>query len=268
MNILRLCIWFALLVIIFVPLEKLFARRTQKIFRKEFANDLVYYFLNSILPSLLLIVPLSVIAWGVHQFLPEGVYNWGATLSVRMRLLLAIVIGDFGGYWGHRWLHEIPFLWGFHSIHHSAKEIDWLVNTRAHPIDMVFNRFCGLSLIYLLGLAQPTGEKADIVPLLYVVIGTIWSFFIHANIRWRFGWLERLISTPAFHHWHHTNDEPRYVNKNYAAIFPWIDQLFGTLYLPRNRWPKIYGTNTFVAEDLVRQLLEPLKSGVSHKKGN
>ena len=65
--------------------------------------------------------------------------------------------GEIGYYWGHRWSHEIPFLWRFHSIHHSAEEIDFLVNTRAHPFDMVFGRFCGLVPMYVLGLGGPVG---------------------------------------------------------------------------------------------------------------
>ncbi|MES9906417.1 MAG: sterol desaturase family protein [Sedimenticola sp.] len=47
------------------------------------------------------------------------------------------------------------------------------------------------------------------------------------------GWLEWLISTPVFHHWHYTHDGPEYVDKNYATMFPWIDRLFGTYYLPK-----------------------------------
>lgn len=56
-------------------------------------------------------------------------------------VILAIVVGEVGAYWGHRWSHEIPWLWRFHAIHHSAEEMDWLVNTRAHPLDMFFGRF-------------------------------------------------------------------------------------------------------------------------------
>jgi sterol desaturase/sphingolipid hydroxylase (fatty acid hydroxylase superfamily) len=65
--------------------------------------------------------------------------------------------------------------------------MDWLVNTRAHPLDMVFTHYCGLFPIYVLGLAQPTGNGVDLVPLLLAIVGTVWSFVIHANVRWRFG---------------------------------------------------------------------------------
>jgi hypothetical protein len=77
-------------------------------------------------------------------------------------------------------------------------------------------------------------NQLDLVPVLVIVAGTIWGFFIHANVNWRLGFMERLISSPAFHHWHHS------VNKNYAPMLPWVDQMFGTLYLPE-QWPEKYG---------------------------
>ncbi len=268
LDVLRLSIWLGLLIIIFVPLERFSPQNKQKVFRQEFLIDVSYYFLNSLLPKLLLVLPLSIVAGVVHLLGPSGLYAGIASLSVGTRFFFAIVVGELGSYWGHRWMHEFPVLWQFHAIHHSAKEMDWLVNTRAHPIDIFFIRLCGLVPIYLLGLAQPTGQTIDVVPLLYVVFGTIWSFVIHANLSWRFGWMEKLISTPAFHHWHHTNDGPEYYDKNYAAIFPWVDQLFGTFYLPRNRWPGKYGIDQSIASDLTGQLLNPFiypaKSSVSH----
>ncbi len=70
------------------------------------------------------------------------------------------------------------------------------------------------------------------MPALIVLVVTMWGFFIHANVRWRLGPLEWLISTPAFHHWHHTLAEPR--DRNYASMLPWMDWIFGTYYLPGN----------------------------------
>ncbi len=258
-NIVRLCVWLVLLTVIFVPLERLFAVHRQKIFRKAFASDVLYYFLSSLLPKMLLILPLSAVAWVVHRWAPAGDNLWIACITVSTRLAAYLVVGEVGGYWGHRWSHEIPLLWRFHAIHHSAEEVDWLVNTRAHPIDMFFTRLCGFVPMYMLGLAQPTGNQLDFVPYLVTVVTTVWGFFIHSNVKWRLGWLEWAISSPAFHHWHHTNDGPEFINKNYAAMLPWVDQCFGTMYLPKRQWPRNYGTDSVVAPGFMGQLVEPLE---------
>jgi sterol desaturase/sphingolipid hydroxylase (fatty acid hydroxylase superfamily) len=67
------------------------------------------------------------------------------------------------------------------------------------------------------------------------------------------------VATPAFHHWHHTNDGAEYFNKNYAAIFPWMDKLFGRFYLPKKRWTKKYGIDGPIAPSFAGQLLQPFK---------
>jgi sterol desaturase/sphingolipid hydroxylase (fatty acid hydroxylase superfamily) len=257
LDLLRLGIWLLLLMMVFVPLEKLFAVHPQSVFRKSFAIDLGYYFLNNLLPKALLVLPMAVIAWSLHSVVPAGLHSWVADLPLWNRLPAALVVGEVGFYWGHRWTHQIPFLWRFHAIHHSAEEIDWLVNTRAHPLDIVFVRLCGFVPMYALGLAQPmAGRSVDMVPLLIMLIGTLWGFFIHSNLRWRFGWFGLLISTPAFHHWHHTNDA--HINKNYASMLPIMDKVFGTWYMPKREWPRRYGIDAPVADSLAGQLMQPL----------
>ncbi len=256
-DVLRLGVWLVLLLAVFVPVEKVWVLRPQRVLRRGFGTDLAYYFLSGLLPKLLLVLPISVLAGLMHSQTQIGFYAWTAGIPGWLRLPLAMMVGDIGSYWGHRWTHQIPLLWRFHSIHHGAEEIDWLVNSRAHPIDMVFVRVCGLVPMYLLGLAQPTGSTADLVPVLVTLLGNFWGFFIHANIKWRFGWLEYLVSSPAFHHWHHTNDRPENTNKNYAALLPWVDKLFGTLYLP-NSWPTQYGVDGPLPSDLAGQLLHPI----------
>jgi sterol desaturase/sphingolipid hydroxylase (fatty acid hydroxylase superfamily) len=123
---------------------------------------------------------------------------------------------------------------------------------------MVFSRFCGLVPIYALGLGGPAGAADSAVPVVVTLIGTIWGFFIHANLRWRFGPLEWLVSTPAFHHWHHTRSGP--INRNYASTLPWLDWIFGTAYLPRNELPTAYGIETDLPDTLAEQLIYPLCS--------
>jgi sterol desaturase/sphingolipid hydroxylase (fatty acid hydroxylase superfamily) len=177
-------------------------------------------------------------------------------MPLAMRFAVSMVVAEIGFYWGHRWSHEIPFLWRFHAIHHSAEEMDWLVNTRAHPIDLVFTRLCGFIPMYVLGLTQPMARTRDVVPLLVILTANMWGFFIHANLNWRFGPLEWLVATPAFHHWHHTYEEP--LNRNFSPMLPWVDRLFGTYYVPKAQWPSRYGTEAPVASGLAGQLLQPL----------
>jgi sterol desaturase/sphingolipid hydroxylase (fatty acid hydroxylase superfamily) len=246
----HLSVWLLLLCAIFVPLERLAGVRRQAFFRREFLTDLGYYALNSLFVGLVLGTPLVLIGAAIHQLLPSAALDAVAALPGGARLALALLVGEIGFYWAHRLTHRTPLLWRFHSIHHSARDIDFLTNTRAHPVDMVFTRMCGFIPVLAFGL---TGGGPTVTALV-LVIGTLWGFFIHANVRWRFGFLEHVIATPFFHRWHHTNDGRR--DGNYAAMFPFVDHLFGTYHSPQ-QWPASYGIDEAMPSSLGGQLLNP-----------
>ena len=255
----RLANGLILVAVIFLPLERLFPLTRQRVFRRGFVRDIGYYFLNNLIPAMILVVPTALMVGMLHRYLPKSYLDWVAAQPFAARMVAAVIIGDLGSYWGHRWMHEIPFLWRFHSLHHSATKMDWLVNTYAHPLDMAFTRFCGIFLLYVVGLAQISPSQIDKVPVAFTLITSLWGYFIHANLRWRFGFLEQLVATPAFHHWHHTNDGPDKINKNYAANLPWLDRLFGTLYLPRDQRPETYGINEQMPDTMPAQLIKPFR---------
>ena len=248
--------WLLLLSAIFIPLERLWGVQPQKVFRRGVWTDLSYYFVNSLLLSALLILPMAALAWGLHAVVPGTLLGLASGLPFGARLFLGLVAGEFGYYWVHRAMHEVPFLWRFHAVHHSAEQIDWLVSSRAHPVDLVLSRVAGFIPMYVLGLAHPIQNVLDPVSIAVVLVGTIWGFFIHANLRWRFGPLEWLVATPAFHHWHHTNDEN--FNHNYSTMLPWMDRIFGTHYMPRGKWPPSYGIDDKLPDSFSDQLLYPL----------
>jgi sterol desaturase/sphingolipid hydroxylase (fatty acid hydroxylase superfamily) len=59
----------------------------------------------------------------------------------------------------------------------------------------------------------------------------------------------------------------QYINKNYATIFPLMDILCGTLYLPKQRWPESYGIETSMSSSLTGQLLlQPLDRELANPK--
>ena len=266
-SLLRLSLWLAILVVIFVPLEYFFAVHSRKPLRKGVGTDLCYYFLNSLVPAALLSFPAALLGWSAQHAIPGNVFVWTASLPFWTRAILGLVAGEVGYYWGHRWSHQIPFLWRFHSVHHSAEEVDFLVNTRAHPLDMVFSRTCGLIPMYALGLGGPTSASGgSTLPILVTLVGTMWGFFIHANLKWTFGPLEWLISTPKFHHWHHT--KTGLIDHNYASTLPWLDRLFGTHNLPKE-WPESYGIVTPMPSAMIDQLtfqLFPADAPVAEKE--
>jgi len=105
--------------------------------------------------------------------------------------------------------------------------------------------------LYALGFSRPPIYA-------YLVFVGFHAVFLHANVKFRFGWLEPLVGTPRFHHWHHS-PQAEALDKNFAIHLPWIDRLFGTLHLPKEEWPASYGLEGDpVPEGYVRQLGYPL----------
>jgi sterol desaturase/sphingolipid hydroxylase (fatty acid hydroxylase superfamily) len=248
------CVSLVVVIALFAPLEQLFPVRRARFFYPGWSVNFGWYFVNALTPIFLLGPPSAAIAWAIHAALPAAWTGAAAGLPLWARMSAAMVVGELGFYWGHRWSHEWRWLWRFHAVHHSAEHIGFLVNTRAHPIDMVFTRLCGLVLLYATGLAAPVGPNPTLIPALVLFIGSMWSYFIHANVRWRLGPLEEVLSSPAFHHWHHTREDHR--DHNYASMLPIMDRLFGTFYLP-SAWPAEYGTDTPMPATVTGQLLEP-----------
>lgn len=243
------------LAVIFAPLEALYAERKVKFFYPGFSIDLGWYFLNALAIAFLLAPPMLLVAKATHALLPSALTGLGAHLPLWLRMIAAMIVGEVGFYWGHRWSHEIPFLWRFHAVHHSARHVGFLVNTRAHPVDLVFTRLCGFTLLFATGLADAAGSKPSLIVAAVLFTGSIWSYFIHANTRVQLGPLEEIVSSPFFHHWHHTKLDHK--NHNYASMLPVMDRVFGTFYAPRH-WPAEYGIQTEMAESMPAQLVDPL----------
>ena len=61
----------------------------------------------------------------------------------------------------------------------------------------------------------------------HLCVPGVWSYFIHANVRWRLGPPEEIISSPAFHHWHRTLEDHK--DHNYASMLPVMDRVWDFL---------------------------------------
>ena len=205
----------------------------------------------------MLAVPVAVLALAVHRLVPFRVYTLAAGAPFWVKACAGLVLGDIAYYWAHRWMHTVPLLWRFHAIHHSAPEIDFMVNTRMHPVDMVLSRFSGLIPLYIFGLTGPVDPDAGVLAFGVIIIGKLWGFFVHANLRGSFRMLGYVLTTPAFHHWHHALTP---ADRNFASMLPWLDRLFGTYYLPKDVFPERYGTLDLVSDKFSGQLISPFLS--------
>jgi len=261
------------LALLMLPLERAFPLRPapSRDAREQFGR-VAWYFLTSLVPGRLLALPLFALAWFAARAMPPSVAEAAGALPGPLRFALALVVADVGGYLGHRAMHANAWLWRFHAVHHAPRHLDWLVNVRAHPVDLVVTRFCALMPLVLLGLARPAGAGPDWVPLAVVLAGSTWGYVIHANVRWRLGWLEHVVSSPSFHHWHHAREsagagegsgasegegDPPHRHGNYAALLPLVDRAFGTLRRDATPWPAACGIDEAMSPDLSGQLADP-----------
>jgi sterol desaturase/sphingolipid hydroxylase (fatty acid hydroxylase superfamily) len=193
-----------------VPLERVLAlHKEQMVLRRGWLNDVIYLLLNAQLTMLglgLLVVAIIVIAgWLMPASMRAGV----ATQPYWAQIIEMIVLSDIGFYYAHRAFPAFPFLWKFHSIHHSIEELDWLAAARVHPVDQIRTKGCALLPVFALGFS-------DVAIGVYMLIYRWQSVLIHSNVRLNFGPLRWLLASPEFHHWHHNNDrEAR--NKNFAG---------------------------------------------------
>jgi sterol desaturase/sphingolipid hydroxylase (fatty acid hydroxylase superfamily) len=237
------------LAVIFIPIERLFALRPQKVLRSGWKTDVVHFAVNTLLTNLGLVVPIVVVGLGLRALVPATVHHDILGQPTWAQFVEAFLLAELGGYAGHRAAHRVPVLWRFHKVHHSITEMDWLAAAHLHPIDQVWTRSCAVIPLFVLGFSRGTFGG-------FLAFTTFQAIFIHANVRLTFGPLRWVVATPEFHHWHHAN-QPEAMNANFAGEFPWIDALFGTLYLPAGERPQAFGIDEQQPAGYLHQLAWP-----------
>jgi sterol desaturase/sphingolipid hydroxylase (fatty acid hydroxylase superfamily) len=242
----------AILAVIFIPLERLFALHPHRVLRRGWRTDVVHFLVNGAALRIGMLVSVVVIGGFLRAFVPAPLRDAVAASPGWAQIAAGLTIATIGGYAGHRAAHEVPLLWRFHRVHHSSRELDWLAATHLHPLDETFTRSVAVLPLYALGFGRVSLGA-------FLILITLQAIFIHANVRLRFGPLRWVIGTPQFHHWHHAR-EPQAYNSNYAGEFPLLDALFGTLYFPANRWPAQYGVDVTQPDGYLRQIAWPFRT--------
>lgn len=238
-----------LMSIIFVPLERVFYLRQQRFLREGLATDLSHYALNHLLMGGVFVLIVWPGNWIHQNIFQNRVPQITQQMPLWLQVLSILFIADFAQYWIHRYFHTRKRWWQFHKIHHSTMTMDWLASSRLHIGDVIATRAFSYVPIVCLGFSHAAVQ-------IYMPIVAVQALFVHSNVRFNFGPLRYILTTPLLHHWHHSSD-PKALDKNFAVTFSIIDVVFGTFYCPRT-WPETYGLyKERISNSFVKQLVYP-----------
>lgn len=205
-------------------------------------------------PTISFLITKPLVAYGIIVFLSVGrdhlPYQIFADYVVSLPLLFQIFLGllviDIALWIRHGFVHK--YLWSFHAVHHSAKEVSWITTHRLHPLDQFVMSLINFATLYMIGFSAEGMAAA-------LMIYKFNNYFVHSNIvldypkPWKY-----IFVSPNMHRWHHALEREAY-NKNFCVVFAFIDYVLGTYYVPDNALPKGYGSNQTELDDIERKTI-------------
>jgi len=176
--------WLIAVSLFFFLLEVIIPwRKKQTVFRKDFWLDAFYMFFNFFLFSLIIYNAASDVVVNLFndgiKSLTNG-FNLQASNPLNSYplwavLLIGFVVRDFVQWWIHRLLHNNNWLWQFHKVHHSVKEMGFAAHLRYHWMENVVYRTLEYIPLALLGIG--------LYDFFVIHIFTLaWGHYNHSNI--------------------------------------------------------------------------------------
>jgi sterol desaturase/sphingolipid hydroxylase (fatty acid hydroxylase superfamily) len=187
------------LVLGFVALVVLAERRWPCVARPLLARGHVHDALYTVFYAVV-VVPLIVLTGVGFADLLHRTAGWSEVprlaLVPRWVVVIVAVVAIDGLNWlAHLANHRVTMLWRLHAVHHAQEEMSVLTSFRAHPLVHVSFLITVLPTFVL--VANGT------VPGLVFSGYACYAALGHANLRWDFGPLRRVLVSPAYHRLHH-----------------------------------------------------------------
>ncbi len=238
-----------LVAVIFVPIELLRPAHARKAPTwQRYRTDLLHALVGG------LVIRIAVILTTFAAFELTGPVASMHDVPVWLQIPIFILAVDFCVWLAHRLFHAVPMLWKFHAVHHSSESLDWLAAYRVHPVEQVIT---GL----IMTIPALFLEFSPIAIVTQAAIYRWYAILLHSNVEISFGPLNRILGTPAFHHWHHADQAEAY-DRNFGAQFVIWDRLFGTTYDARGRKPTRFGLSEPLPENFVDHMLSPFRKKI------
>jgi sterol desaturase/sphingolipid hydroxylase (fatty acid hydroxylase superfamily) len=225
-SLIIICSWAVILTILerIFPLEK-----GQKIFRKGFWMDFFWYTLvQSFLLGVIIAFIIRMIDSSTDISRLKIIYDW----PVFYQVLLFFITHDLWQYWFHRLQHTNKYFWRTHEAAHATPEVDWLVGSRSHSIEILIAQTIEFAPIVLLG-AKPE------IAIIKATMDSIWGMYNHSNLKINHSFLIYIFNGPQLHRWHHSKALKPAVNfSTKLSLWDWI---WGAAYNPFPEMPEKYG---------------------------
>jgi sterol desaturase/sphingolipid hydroxylase (fatty acid hydroxylase superfamily) len=205
------------------------AKRNQKILSVGFAQDTIWFGFD-IVAQATVIAALATYWQAVYR-------EYFSFLTIRaieefpfwLRFTIAVLVADFAGWLHHYMRHKIWWMWPFHAIHHSQKELNLFTAVRYHVLEYMLT-----AVIYVFFFGMFTMNPHAVI--YYSLFYGWYTKMTHANIRSNFGILRYVLVTPQSHRIHHSF-LPEHRDKNLGIIFSVWDFMFGTQYRKYDEYP-------------------------------
>ncbi|WP_439487881.1 sterol desaturase family protein [Algoriphagus sp.] len=244
-------------------LEILFPwRKNQPILREHFWLDIFYLFWNYFLFALVAYNALSMVAVeAFNDFL--GLFGITNTVAIKVdqlpgwvQLLIIFVLRDFMQWAIHRMYHHVGWMWEFHKVHHSTREMGFAALLRYHWMENILYRTLEYIPLAMIGFGI---TDFFIVHMFTLIVGQLG----HANLNIPLGPFKYIINGPQMHLWHHARELPESHPHgfNYGISLSLWDFLFRTHYWPSDDENLLVGLpdEDKFPEGFVGQTTEPFK---------
>lgn len=238
-------------------------RKSQKIFRKDFWIDIIYMFFNFFLFSIIIV--------GFYEVFNKLLFDlFGiASNSIALidlsafsqisQLIIFFITLDFFQWLTHIMMHRFDFLWKFHKVHHSVKEMGFAAHFHYHWMENILYKPLKVFAVMLIGGFEP--EQAYLIHFLTITIGHL----NHSNIKLSYGALKYIFNNPIMHLHHHASSSSNNFKTgvNFAISLSIWDYIFKTNYIPNeNGDTKLgYEGDQSMAKSFIGQLFYGFKKG-------
>jgi sterol desaturase/sphingolipid hydroxylase (fatty acid hydroxylase superfamily) len=192
---------FIILILAAVLCEQIWPAQPRSLLATGHLQDACFFlvYASCVVPIMTLLGVAFAALLGTHGGWIEA--PWTSSWPLWLVVPLTLVAMD-GANWLAHWAdHRITALWRFHAVHHSQEELNVLTSFRAHPLVHTTGFFLAtIPVLFLMG----DRSVAPALITLYVCLGTL----PHANVRWSFGPVGRVVVSPAYHRIHHAIGAP------------------------------------------------------------